>query len=181
MARARSGLQVLATGLWPDVDWIGRPLDEGRRQKAGSQLAGGWRGTYVLARGDWKFHKEAFCLRAYDTTLMCHKCFATKDDGPLNYAQFGAGAGWRDHPCTHAAYMASMSTSERLNPLCSLPGWHHSSIKMCTMHCLNLGVGMHVNGSALWELLRDNRLCGHARLGVLLRRAWIRPWSLHAR
>ncbi len=77
-------LSSLAAGIWPACDEEGRKFSPDfhphRAAMAGRSLADGFRGALLEVRGDWKFLREALCLRLspkYKTAHPGHPAHST--------------------------------------------------------------------------------------------------------
>ena len=134
---------------------------------ANTFLADGYSVAFTQSRGDWKFQMETYHLHGYNQNRMCHKCAANKVDSDLLFTNFRSDAPWRNTVLTHTEFMNAHQTC----PLVGIVGWHLTSIRTCSMHCLNLGVGKHVNGNILFLLCRD-LVFGERPLAAQLRRAY---------
>jgi len=165
---------AMLDGFYPPVDHKGNPWCDGTRANlAGKPLAGGFRGVWAESRGDWDWQVKCYRLRGWSSTSCCHLCDATPNEGPLVYTDFSNEAPWRATLVTHDQWMAEARDHKQGRcPLCEIPGWHLSSIKIDTMHTLNLGFGMHVNGNLMLKM------CSLGRYGPLprahqLKRCWL--------
>lgn len=145
---------AMLDGFYPPVDHKGNPWCDGTRANlAGKPLAGGFRGVWAESRGDWDWQVKCYRLRGWSSTSCCHLCDATPNEGPLVYTDFSNEAPWRATLVTHDQWMAEARDHKQGRcPLCEIPGWHLSSIKIDTMHTLNLGFGMHVNGNLMLKM-----------------------------
>ncbi|CAE7245657.1 unnamed protein product [Symbiodinium sp. CCMP2456] len=104
-------------------------------------------------RGDWKWIKDLFQLKAYwhwKLHEMCHVCFAT-NSGPMAWA---SDLTRRFPRRSSANIVAAVMPDTDINPLCCVQGFNPAlQFKWCTMHVLNLGALQVANGSALMLLL----------------------------
>lgn len=178
-------LKALSQGTHPTHDHVGRAWPPGslRAARAGKRLAGKF--TFALAQilGDWKWLKEAFCLKEhYGARLVCHLCEAVKfGEGPP-FNDFSAGADWRRTRRTHERYLAAFGRPPELT---SVPGMHLSMLMPDPMHVLHLGVLQWVIAAVLLVLCEAGhwgRPTGDAktRLAVQLRAAYacFKTWCL---
>lgn len=166
---------VLLDGTWPSADHLGRPWQPRslRAQRAGTQLAAGWRAAFVESRGDWEFQVRLYRLQGYRHNNMCHLCAATLKDGPLSFANFSPDAGWRATLKTSVDFFQTRPLEEHC-PLVRVPGFALSMLRIDTMHTICLGLGRFLNAAVLLWLCRS----GHARFGEgsldqRLRRSWV--------
>lgn len=134
---------VLQTGLWPATGFRGGALDSDCLKKAGSPLAGGFRGVCGGVKGDQKFHVEAFQWQRHaGCNSICRWCKASKLPGALLWTDVSA----------HAAWKASWDPLVPRGSLARLPGVHFSNIYDDLFHLLWVqGVGNDLAGSALCQ------------------------------
>ena len=79
---------------------------------------------------------------------------------------------------THEEWLREAREHKRgLCPLCAIPGWHLHTIKLDTMHIVNLGLGKHVNGNLMIEMCSMG-MFGPTPLEDQLKRCWLafREW-----
>ena len=145
--------QCLIDGVMPSRDHEGALLTGEREITAGLPIAGGFRFLLTQIVGDWKLFREVFRLDAHDNRdSFCFLCPAHKRAGELCGWNYNPHAEWSRRLNTNAAFMFNREDV----PLCSLPGFHLSLIKLDLMHICMLGIFHHVIGSSLWELVRAN-------------------------
>ena len=68
----------LSCGMWYRCDPRGDVLDGWRGRVNIVPLAAGARGAFSFSEGDWKWHKEAWNIRAYASHNCCGSCGASK-------------------------------------------------------------------------------------------------------
>ena len=93
-------LKSCASGLWPEKGPNGEDLFGFRKERAGTCLAGGWRGCFFGFRSDAKVRKNANEFpRSYQHSFICEACLAQKQhknwEPLLNYKNFYSSAGYR--------------------------------------------------------------------------------------
>ena len=104
---------------------------------------------------------------------MCRDCRAHKKDPALLYSDIGETANWRNHPRSHAAYLAS-ARDVVLPALVLIPGWNLALRRYDLMHVLFLGIGLHVVGSCIVQLAFVRYWPAPRSLAPQLRLAWVR-------
>ena len=148
---------AMRTGRYPACDHRGRPwpVESTRAAQAGTCFAGGLCFVYVQSIGDMKWEKETFKFEAnYSMDDMCHRCTASKKDGPCCYTDFRADAAWTLHPRTHDEYMRGPGAG---NPLCQIDGFHLTTVLPDMMHIVALGTLQVTVASTLRELCESGQ------------------------
>eukprot|EP00969_Alexandrium_andersonii_P297319 13139839-Alexandrium_andersonii.AAC.1 len=143
---------------------------------AGKALAGGTRGIFVEACGDWKWLKEGWHLaQHYGATACCAFCEASKSKGPLNFGDFSDGAAHSrpEHQRTTEAYLASFQV---VPSLAQVRGWSLHALQVDFMHT---DLGCWIAGNALIELVESGAFGVYKgrwekRTNIALRQAWLR-------
>ena len=114
-------------------------------------------------RGDWKWHHQTIGMRStWMSQLVCHQCGASKTMPPnLTYADFRAEPQWLHTVRDHDAFIRDQLPADRLcNPILYAIGFDYRSIRWCSMHAVNLGIGLHANGGCFHELLAQGYFPG---------------------
>ena len=143
-------------GRYPGQDVNGRAWAGDPRYPPGSDM--GLRCRLWELRGDWKWH-QVFSLRStWMSDACCHICKATKSKpAELSYVDFTRRPAWLETRRTHEQFLMEQLPIERAcNPLCYAFGFDYRCIRICSMHCVNLGIALHANGGAMHELLEHN-------------------------
>ena len=165
----------LYTGLHPSVGPGGQPLSDVRAlQRAGSRITRqGHLFQLVECRGDWEWHKKVFRTKAaWQGNEVCYRCPAMgKGDASGLYFNFTSNSSWWDRDfdsdefiqkmlpdrnmCISAAnmYKNHGTLASSLGPLVHSKAFHPYILKFCTMHILNLGILMALNGGVLHLVL----------------------------
>ena len=107
-------------------------------------------------RGDWKHHYQTFGLKStWMSDYCCHRCLATKSKpAHLSYVDFSSQPRWLSTERTHAQFLSEQLPEDRSwNPILYTMGFNFRMVRICSMHTCQLGIGLHLNGSALRELL----------------------------
>ncbi len=157
-------LRALAQGFHPRRAHDGSDFTDPRRLAlAGAPLVleGGARvvGIFRELRGDWKYLKEVLHLQQhYLRNNVCHKCPATKKEGPNFFADFRRCAGHRGKLRTHHAWAHEQRAQARPCPLLGVPGFRIEFAFFDILHTLDIGVLQVAVPSALHEVTRDERL-----------------------
>ena len=162
-------INIMFEGKWPSTGFRGLPVD---MAKAGSEIYSGARFRLVEVRGDWKQHAEGFRLNhKYTTFRICHQCKASRDMR-TSFCDFRAQPAWLPTTRTHQQFLLE-EIGEPVNSLIFVAQFHYSMIKFDSMHSVNLGCGLHANGSSLYELLKISWF-GVGERPVLFRSAYSR-------
>ena len=125
--------------------------------KSGLEMYGGRKFRLIEVRGDWKQHVQSFRLIHYYTGTkirICHQCKACRDNN-LSFVDFQVRPAWKSTVRTHREFLLEELGSP-LNMLVYTARFHYAMIKFDSMHTVNLGCGLHANGSAWFELLKVN-------------------------
>ena len=133
----------LAVGKWPTKYWNGSPIYS---DKAGTDLADGFRAVLWSLRSDLDFMKKGLNLEAANSHTPCTCCLANTSDIP-----------WTDHKDT-AAWISTIWACRvawlAAHPMAHLlfkkvPGLSILNFVPDVMHVLHLGVYMYFFGSVL--------------------------------
>ncbi|CAK9045722.1 Uncharacterized protein SCF082_LOCUS25828 [Durusdinium trenchii] len=85
---------------------------------------------------------------------VCPFCSAQSQGDSLLYTEVGSNASWRPTIFTDlAAWAEAVLPQDDLCPLLGLPGFAIDTLKMCSMHNVNLGIAQICNGSSLVTLV----------------------------
>jgi hypothetical protein len=84
-------LRALYEGKWPTMDVHGRPIRDAR---AGTPLAGGFRGVLWVVRGDLELMNQKLGLENYNSNTPCACCRANTSNRPWTDGR--ATAAWRN-------------------------------------------------------------------------------------
>ena len=124
-------------------------------EKPGSGIfENGMRFRLVECRGDWKWHVQSFRLKSfYACHQLCHVCGASRKDDRLSFVDFRRAPAWHASERTHLEFI-STQLGEPWNALVMTAGWHFRFIRWCSMHVVNLGIGLFANGGAWHELAK---------------------------
>ena len=103
-------------------------------------------------RGDLAWHKMVWNFKSvgWQAKEVCWFCKARSEGGDLSYTEFGEDASW-----TNTIYRETWAWAfqtlplDNLCPLLGLPGFCIETLRICSMHTINLGVLQVCNGSAL--------------------------------
>lgn len=137
---------VMLGGVWPELDWEGRPLPPRKEY-----LAGGLRGCLCQIRGDWEFHASIFGFPKWNGAVnMCWLCKASSG-GPLAFTNFTADAPWRATKRTHESYLAELAADGRPVPtlFARVQGLRLESVMIDVLHTCDQGVASHVIGNVI--------------------------------
>ena len=157
-------LEVMASGVHPVTDHLGRRLKGDRAAKAHQPLAGGYRAVFNGWCGDLKERVKVhrFC-RSFNRNFVCERCLGCRHLAFGNAYEFRRGAAWRRMKVSTAMYMQSTPRDE-LSPWASVPGWSLEANRPDTLHMLWLGVAKDVTGQLLLDFAQH--LHDHTRRDV---------------
>ena len=145
-------VNIMYTGVAPATGLNGEILEANTVVSPNEPL--GYKCRLVEQRGDWKWHLQTMGLKQHwAANSLCHQCSASKVSQEFSYIQFVAEPRWLATVRTQEAFLLE---SLSLPPACSLiytAGWHYSMVRWCSMHVVQLGVGLHTLGSGIRELL----------------------------
>ena len=116
----------------------------------------GFRCRLSELRGDWKWHYQCFGLKStWMSDYCCHRCCATKSKpAHLSYVDFRAQPHWLTTERDQQRFLSEQLPEDRnWNPILYTIGFNFRRIRICSMHTCQLGIGLHLNGSAFHELM----------------------------
>ena len=138
-------------GTYPATGFLG--ASAACAERAGLQMHGGRRFRLIEVRGDWKQHVQVFrLLHFYTGSRICHQCKASRDPR-LSFYDFVARPAWLATTRSHQEFLME-EIGYPINALIYTAKFHYTMIKYDSMHSVNLGCGLHANGSAFHELLK---------------------------
>ena len=140
---------VLVTGLWPEEDWMKRPLDQH------GYLANGLRGCLSQVRGDWEFYTSIFGFPKWNEAKnMCWMCGASAA-GPMTFADCSPAALWRATKRSHESYVAELDAKGKELPALfrHTIGLRLETIMVDVLHTCDLGFGAHLIGNVFNECI----------------------------
>ena len=122
--------QVLATGVHPFTDHLGRPFtkesDSTRFARRGLPLSGGFVGAFSEFRCDWKYMAETFLFKQmFSATYVCHLCRAHSKIRRLLFTDFRRDARVRNTRISHPQFVMWQTTLPpwEQSVLFGIPGW----------------------------------------------------------
>ena len=152
-------LKALAIGRHPMVDPDGKPFtDKHRSALAGKPLR---KAVITSIAGDIEWYCQEFGFPYAMSNYPCGFCqadnFFSKEDGsspvgerPFN--DFRSCAAWRS-----SVYSFEQMQAKYKHPLMEVPGISALSLKIDSLHVIDLGVAAHLYGSLLWSLIEDEK------------------------
>ena len=169
---------TLLSGRFPKRDWADR--SNGRGAPVGL-LAEGWKAALAEVRGDWQFYCDVFKFPAWNgAERMCWCCQASSTNRELTWTDSRPTAGWRATKFSHESYLAHLTRiRQAIPPLLQFArGFRHECIKIDVLHCVDLGITLHILGSIFILLAIERNIFGGAnyadRVGKL--QADLRRW-----
>ncbi|CAL1132282.1 unnamed protein product [Cladocopium goreaui] len=145
-------------GVHPRSGPGGRPLTGADLARAGMPLCrSNMRFSVTELRGDWEFHRDVWRFTAsWQGQQVCYRCAAgTKGDEAYLYYNGGPTSRWLHEEFSLEQFLARRLKDRQLCPLRHLKGFHHTIIRFCSMHTLNLGLLYVCNAGALLLLCED--------------------------
>ena len=121
------------------------------QRKAGSSLAGGFRGILFCLTGDLDYFNSVFKAPNWNSASPCLLCPATTSGGNT-WSDFKATALWRGQVYTKAIWNAMDTNLHKLS-LLQLPGCSCWTLSYDWMHCKYLGFDQYSHGSTLAVLV----------------------------
>ena len=167
-------LQSLSTGLWPMVDWEGKPFEEGSIdcEKKGKPLAAGYAAIVFVLRSDLEFLANHFKLNNPNSNLPCALCKADRGMDSVPWTDCRAGARWRDTLWSRAEWAAEHLDS---HPFFKMPGSGIDLVFPDLMHTKHLGTDQLLLGSVLTWLMR-HYLKGTVSQNLQMLWSYIQNW-----
>lgn len=135
----------LASGQWFGHSPWGEPLDC-RKDRSGSQIAGGFCGILVAHRGDEKAMAKAYHFkRNWLSANVCARCSASRlSDSPYLYTAFGKNAPHRSTAISLTSFVEDLCDS---NAWVRVPGFHPTIIQYDWLHVVDIGLTPECAGS----------------------------------
>ncbi len=154
---------AMMDGRHPETDHCGNawPPHSERAFASGQQLAQGYRGILVEARGDWEWHSKFWHVPTATSREFCFQCVVTQSDVWVRLER---------QPLRQPHWLQQL---QPCNPLAHLPGMCTQMLRIDQMHTVNLGVGQWTNAATLLWLL-DAGSFGGDNNGERLWAAWLR-------
>ena len=144
----------LGLGVHPTVDHTGKqwPANSERGRKAGKPLCPKSKihGVIWVIAGDYEFMENEYGLRHHSSNSPCPWCDCNRSDVPFN--DFSLTALWRDAIRTTVQHRSDPITKHLV---LEIPGVVFEMFHLDVLHCLDLGVAVHVYGNLFWDLRSD--------------------------
>ena len=143
----------LFTGKFPHCDMHGSALTGSKADRAGKWIAGrDLKFAMTELRGDWLWYQMLFRLRsswlAGVTQPVCFLCPAMSS-GPNRYWELSESSPLWNQQYSLAEFLTKQIPLHKASPLLAIRGFHHTMMRFCSMHVLNLGLLYGANGSSL--------------------------------
>ncbi len=149
-------LNALATGKHPKTDHAGKPLNGHKEDLADQDLASGRRGVTLQMRGDWQWLCQCFGFPQWNCARnMCWICRAGNAQKP--WQDFSQSAEWRGTVREHEQYIEDLAGS-KLPRIFQIIGFRQEGVVIDVMHCVDLGVALHVIGNVFFEIVSSKKL-----------------------
>ena len=155
-------------GTYPMQSLCGHPLPE-----QGPMYPGKTKLRLVELRGDWKYHQQIFRLKSFfNASNICHVCRASRHPNTTTpFVDFGRQPRWRQTVRSHKEFLLEQ-VGDPINAMIYIKGFHMSFLRFCSMHTINLGIGLFANGGAIFELMKVGHFEGtdlHSRFRAAFR------------
>lgn len=155
-------LNCLFTGRWPHCGMNGEEFEHGspQAQRAGQWIISDRRLQFALTelRGDWLWYQGLFRLRSSwksgTNFPLCYLCPAMSR-GPDRYYDVKEGSVLWTKELSFPEFLVKQIPQNKASPLLAAKGFHHTMLRHCSMHVLNLGLLYGANGSCLMCLIED--------------------------
>ena len=146
---------VMYQGKYPSAGFRGSEGPFlGPCQVPGAPMYGGRKVRLVELRGDWKHHMSVFHLKhGFTSNNICHRCLASRTDAKVAFTDFTLHPAWKATLRSHEEILRD-ELGDPLNLLVYVAKFDCDMIKFDSMHTVQLGCGLHANGSALFELFK---------------------------
>ena len=132
-------LGVMESGKHPVAGFLNQPLSRSRTERAGTDLAGGWKAALSCTLGELKEKVKVHRYhRNYNCNFLCEKCLACKHLAKGNAYDFRDAVLWRRMRVCHRLYLSSTTVHDR-SPWCSSRSWRTDRHKDDLLHGWWLG------------------------------------------
>ena len=134
-------MDVLRTGLFPNVDHNNEPFLAGSREaeRAGQPFAGGWRACFSAFKADLEarvlVHK---LVRNWSSDSICEHCLASKH-AELTYGDFSANAPYLGFMLSHENFL-KLNPPDRQSAWINVRGWRKERNLEDMLHCVHQGI-----------------------------------------
>ena len=148
--------QILFDGKWPQADADGIAYQPGTPEfaKAGTPLAGGYRGTLFIMRGDLEYFSNTLGLEHFGSLSPCFLCRANCSNDDIPWADCRANrAKWMSTCWSNVDWEAAKPNRHRI--FRDVPGVSISTVIPDIMHTKHLGSDSYFYGSVLKLLVCD--------------------------
>ncbi|CAK9013776.1 Uncharacterized protein SCF082_LOCUS12078, partial [Durusdinium trenchii] len=108
------------------------------------------RGDLAWRKAVWQFEE-----RGWQSADVCFFCQAQSKGHVCPYTMLGPEADWAQTEFKDPWLWAGEVLPNRLCPWLGLPGFSIDTVRMCTMHNVNLGLMQTANGSSLINLIQN--------------------------
>ena len=148
-------LDALRTGVWPLVDYDGKPFADKSSidfQKKGTPLAEGFAGFVFLLKSDIEFLSQHFKLNSPASNEPCALCQANRVMSSRPWTDIRATAAWRPTTWTRESWAAAHPNG---HPFFHMLGSGIDLVFPDLMHCKHLGTDQLLVGSVLTWLIKQ--------------------------
>ena len=148
----RWSFESLASGKHPELDWKGQdfPIGSLHERRAGTQLAGGFKGLLVQLAGDLDYYtKWLETPRVTNHEKPCPLCRCSFT-GQLSWLDNRSNSAWQKNLLMPSNYRSHWSPKGELY---NMAGFSNMCLAMDFMHCMHLGWLQHIYGSLLHLLV----------------------------
>ena len=146
-------MNCMYTGIAPTTGFDDQPLKRDALQTPGEPMYKGVGFRLTEIRGDWKAHQSIWGLMraAFTSNNVCHVCEASRVNPSTSMLEFSRNPGWLATTRTHATFLSDLMNDDGCN-LMYIRKFNFRMLRWCSMHSIQLGCGLFLNGGCWYEL-----------------------------
>ena len=150
------------SGLCPTVSFSERRVKKDALHTPGQSLYGGICFRLTEVRGDWKHHQQVWGLvkAAFTSNNVCHVCKASRTDRNFSMLEFTRQPAFLATTRSHLTFLTEIMGSSGCH-LIFVKKFQYSMLRWCSMHAVQLGVGLFLNGGCIYELMQREWFTGN--------------------
>ena len=157
-------LNQMYIGCYPKTSFTNQRLNpHGGNVPGGPMYNDEVRFRLTEVRGDWKHHQQVWGMvkAAFTSNNVCHCCRASRTETEVSMLEFTTHPRWESTIRSQREFLLQIMNSEGCN-LIFVKGFHYSMIRWCSMHSIQLGVGLFLNGGCWHELVKVQHFEGNS-------------------
>ena len=142
-------------GNFPEKNFRNNTLTARGDQIPGHSMYHDVRFRLTEVRGDWKHHQQVWGLvrAAFTSNNICHLCEASRTEERYTMLEFTASPAWASTIRSHQKFLSDIMAPHGCG-LIYCKGFHYTIIRWCSMHSVQLGAGLFLNGGCFFELMK---------------------------